>query len=84
MWREKIREQNDNLRMISFSLIIVKKPKALFFLLTERKSMSGTELCLASIEFHKFLFEFLASFLKFTFLLSMILFQLFEFGMQLI
>lgn len=65
-------------------LIIEKKPKALFLLLAERQSMSGTELSLASIEFHKIFFEFLASFFEFSFLFGMILFQLFEFGMQLI
>lgn len=64
-------------------MIIVEEPKALFLLLTKRKSVSGTELSFSSIEFHKFLLEFLARFFEFSLLFRMILLQLFEFGMQL-
>jgi hypothetical protein len=62
----------------------MEEPKALFFLFAERESMSGTELGLSPIEFHKFFFEFLASLLELSFLFGVILLQLFEFGMQLI
>ena len=64
-------------------MIIVEEPKALFLLLTKRKSMSGAELSFSPIEFHKFLLEFLARFFEFSLLFRMILLQLFEFGMQL-